>query len=90
MFTSGMRERSEKTIKIYDVDTVVSTEENVLCFKPLWCGEVFSEFLKFIYCGKFDEKLLQDRTIEVLAIANKVSSTDFRFVIYYLYFRSMT
>lgn len=54
MFTGGMRERSEKTIKIYDVDTII-----------------FSEFLNFIYCGKFDEKLLQDRTIEVLAIANK-------------------
>lgn len=54
MFTGGMRERSEKTVKIYDVDTVI-----------------FSEFLKFIYCGKFDEKILHERTIEVLATANK-------------------
>lgn len=54
MFTGGMRERSEKTIKIYDVDTVI-----------------FSEFIKFVYCGKFDEKLLHEKTIEVLSTANK-------------------
>lgn len=54
MFTGGMRERSEKTIKIYDVDTTI-----------------FSEFLKYIYCGKFDDKLLQERTVEVLSTANK-------------------
>jgi len=54
MFTGGMREQSEKTIKIYDVDTTI-----------------FSEFLRYIYCGQFDEKLLSERTIEVLSTANK-------------------
>jgi len=54
MFTGGMREQSEKTIKIYDVDTII-----------------FAEFLKYIYCGQFDDKLLSERTVEVLSTANK-------------------
>jgi hypothetical protein len=85
MFTGGMRERSEKTIKIYDIDTVVSFHIFLRALSPralpffalsftLTKQKIFSEFLKFIYCGRFDEKILHERTIEVLATANKVQA----------------
>lgn len=84
MFTGGMRERSEKTIKIYDVDTTVSSNYIICLNKYIFPSiffvrivldnsKIFSEFLKFIYCGKFDDKIMQERTVEVLSTANKVN-----------------